>query len=712
VHNHGPDYSSRRDASSKSTREITSADLLMAETQVAQAAKQWGPVMAASCMCMDPDTFLLFTADDLGYIRCFDMQNMMRDIGGEALLDPTHGSNVHLKSRCLNTERDFKSALPPVYTRHRNFLAGRKQKSMSYLGIDFVWTVQGHKDRVIFLNCISYGLISSGADRLVSLWSLHGELLGTLLQSVPVGVVNRNWSLEIDAEKIMEEEEEMLDAVLENVKELAAREDLPDIETADLTGIEIGPDAAEFSRSELRKRINVTSDILGIDFQAYENELANKKSVMEYDSVNDGDNISVNSGQSGNTVPTVATNITAGTGAGSHSPSHALSHAPSFAQLPGSTSSSVSASMAATVAATLASINSPSPSNRSSALFSNAGSIGSKHSIASKPLNVALKELKSAGASEDYDLKAASLTHLQKRRRAAKMQQLATEYATKAGMLIDVSNIKAYKIGVHEVEKHHESQLNHGHGHSHQHHDHDELLFQSHPTQSGDMNDNHSQKHLHHSSSNSSVISSVSSLTAVSAKTAVSQSSSSPLKQAASIILSQYSSTKNIFESSSSVKSSATSASVTKKRQTASGPRASTMLDRCSKYSSNDALDKALEAMHMHTQYTPTKEALHDENILKEAKRIKEMHHRLIEGQTKMSVKQLNRYRLEVSVDSTDDARESARSLPTLDRGGSEESLMTPGPDGPPSRVLFASIDADDGRNPDLNSSSVSARSN
>jgi hypothetical protein len=136
------------------------------------------------------------------------------------------------------------------------------------------------------------------------------------------------------------------------------------------------------------------------------------------------------------------------------------------------------------------------------------------------------------------------------------------------------------------------------------------------------------------------------------------------------------------------------------------------MLDRCSKYSSNDALDKALEAMHMHTQYTPTKEALHDENILKEAKRIKEMHHRLIEGQTKMSVKQLNRYRLEVSVDSTDDARESARSLPTLDRGGSEESLMTPGPDGPPSRVLFASIDADDGRNPDLNSSSVSARSN
>lgn len=688
---HNSHHHHHENSKASSTNDAEAADLALAADHVGAIVKQWGSVMAASCMCLNADAYRFFTADDLGYLRCYNISNMMGDVGGKGLLDgPT--APYHLKSRCLKRHRDHKSAPPPLYVRHRNFLVGHKMQSMSYLGIDFCWNVQAHKDRIVFLSSMQHGIISSGADRLVKLWSVAGELLGVLLQSVPVGVVNRDWHLQIDAEKLMADEEVLLEELLVNVKTLAESEDLPDIEKADLTGIEVGSDTAEFSRSELRQRVDLSSEILGIDFQTFEKELAHKKNILDMKSVNDeGEE---NAGDDDTSIVSANASVLSSLSTPQFSVGGNKMHggmSPAASKTPSKCGTRTN------------SIASESVASRSS-LYN---LLGSNSSIPiSKPLDAALKELKSAHASMDYDLRAAQLTHLQKRRRAAKMQQLADKYAIQAGMSIDVSNLAAYKTGLPAEPIKHDPHAAMA-----------AVAFE--PSSSSNTSATVSKSNSvqgtarsvdgpssinNHMQSNSTV-SSMSSLTTATGATAGSGPRSgygnavntkSPLKSAGTLIvgggassivspLASARSNSSMLTPPKSIQlqlqqSSSSSSTSSRKpaKQAASGPRASTMAQRCSQYSSFDALEKVLETMSSSRdkEYVPSQDALHNENILLEAKRIKEMHNRLIEGHTKLPLqnKQTNtmlKMRIPASQKNSfdDQDRDSSRSLP-LESGG------------------------------------------
>jgi hypothetical protein len=147
------------------------------------------------------------------------------------------------------------------------YLLGTPGDSMAYLGIKFNWALFAHNDRIISCaNIGNYGIVTSATDRLVKMWSFAGLPLGTLLQSVPVGVRSRSWDLDIDVDAAIRQEQEELDNIIEKAQKVARDPHKPNIATVDFTGMKLGTDSAEFSRSVLRQRIEKSAWILGLDF--------------------------------------------------------------------------------------------------------------------------------------------------------------------------------------------------------------------------------------------------------------------------------------------------------------------------------------------------------------------------------------------------------------------------------------------------------------
>jgi WD40 repeat protein len=260
-------------------------DVLAALDCFRQSEETWGRAMAASCIAFDPQSYRLYTADDLGCVRCYSLRYMMHDIGGRAFAK-NHASlsSYRLKDQCAHRSRDdplTRAAPPPIYRRKKRFLVGRLNDAMSFLGAEFCWALSAHDNRIVFATCTTDGLLTSGTDRLVKMWSFDGLPLGVLLQSVPVGLRSQTWDLELDAEALVERDERILDSVIEGVVELTKRDDIPDINLMDMEGIEPGVTAADFSRSELRQRIELTSDILGIDFPTESEQYRRKMRTLE-----------------------------------------------------------------------------------------------------------------------------------------------------------------------------------------------------------------------------------------------------------------------------------------------------------------------------------------------------------------------------------------------------------------------------------------------
>jgi WD40 repeat protein len=225
----------------------------------------FGKVTAANAMSFDPDSFLMFTADDGGNLRCFSIKNLIMDLGGARLLKKQGGEGV-FSGKVRELARTDSSALPPVTEKLYTYTLAHRHDAMCYHGIDFKWCVTAHEDRIITCRATPNGVLTSGADMLVKMWTFTGEPIGVLLQSVPAGTRSRSWKLNLDIEGIMAQEEIVLGELLEDVIKLAAQDDLPDIEDYDFEGMEPGINSAEFSRSELRQRIEKSSINLGIDF--------------------------------------------------------------------------------------------------------------------------------------------------------------------------------------------------------------------------------------------------------------------------------------------------------------------------------------------------------------------------------------------------------------------------------------------------------------
>ncbi len=239
-----------------------------------QSEAKWGKVGAAQALAWDESNNMLYTGDDLGVIRAYDINDVINDIGKDVLLNETYSSK--LKGICRNGRINSRSALPPLYEDdHADefdaaasvYLLGRAGNAMAYLGVKFIWGLTAHSDRVVSVTVVpNRGLVSTAGDRLVKMWNFEGLPLGTLLQSVPVGMRNRNWTLQLDVDSIIRQENAELDDIIEKAREVAAAPEKPDIRTMDFTGMQLGAQSADFSQSALRQRIDRSAKILGLDF--------------------------------------------------------------------------------------------------------------------------------------------------------------------------------------------------------------------------------------------------------------------------------------------------------------------------------------------------------------------------------------------------------------------------------------------------------------
>ncbi len=235
---------------------------------------KWGKVSSAFSLCWDPESRLLFTGDDMGNVRCFDIADALQDVDVESM--EQESSSHKIMGLCRHLHLNSQSAVPPYCENSLTddfeiaasmYLLGRPGDAMSYLGVKFKWCVLGHHDRVITATCIpTFGLLTSAADRIVKMWTFDGVPLGQLLQSVPVGTRSRSWDLTLDVDSIIDKENEELDEIIESAKAVANDNDKPNIYNMDFTGMQIGSESADFSRSMLRQRIEKSSQILGLDF--------------------------------------------------------------------------------------------------------------------------------------------------------------------------------------------------------------------------------------------------------------------------------------------------------------------------------------------------------------------------------------------------------------------------------------------------------------
>jgi WD40 repeat protein len=260
---------------------------LLAKNEFESSETKWGKTTPAQCIDWNPQNYLLFTGDDLGHLRCFSLKNALLDIGGSRLARD-HGKHLHLYRQCKVLSRQPGiSAPPPIRDVPMNFMVGAKFNAMSYLGVDFKWSVTAHDDRIITMKCTPEGVLTSGADMLVKMWNFNGEPVGVLLQSVPSGARARSWKLQLDVEGIMAKENEELDVIIDDVEQLKGRiDELPDIETYDFSGLEPGSQSADYSQTELRQRIEKTKKILGIDFPT-EAEVAERRRKRIAECIND-----------------------------------------------------------------------------------------------------------------------------------------------------------------------------------------------------------------------------------------------------------------------------------------------------------------------------------------------------------------------------------------------------------------------------------------
>lgn len=351
---------------------------------------------------------LMYVGDDMGAIRCFDLKVLFEDLHVREDEFLAH-SHVQTKDMCRRYDRIAKgypelpsprtlsykkkyltdsranlllgnlhenndeyiyesnvrkllktSALPPYHKSYLRYLVNEIDDMSSYHGINFRFTLFAHQDRIISCKCIDYGFVTSSADRLVKVWTYQGIPLGSLLSSVPVGIKDSKWKLELNIKKAMEHEEEELKELKDNVNKIANDCDTANIETSDFTGMDPGPNAADFNRSELRRRIELSGKYLGLNFPKGDDQPLNSSNNV----------LSVSNSYIGSTVKT------------------------------GDDESS------------LYSIDS-----YGSGLLS--------ASSASKSVNDAMTELKSIHPGMDYQGKTQTLTYRQRRIRTVKMRQLS-----------------------------------------------------------------------------------------------------------------------------------------------------------------------------------------------------------------------------------------------------------------------------------------------
>jgi hypothetical protein len=254
-------------------------------------------------MAWDTDRCDLYTGDALGYIRKWNISDVITDLGGVTMLQAknTLPKDVFLRTR--RKRRDYKSALVPIAEPETTYVLGHKSNG-SYLGIEFGWTVYAHEENIIQCKYTKHGLITSSSDKLLKMWTYEGTPIGILMEGVPIGMKNVKWNLELDIESLVDKENKKLQMLMQMLMQVVIKisldTNLPNIKKIikliytyfySYVAIDSSVYISHLSTSSLRKRIQHSSRILGLTFQQ-------DMDVGRHIIGNSNDDISVNSLQS------------------------------------------------------------------------------------------------------------------------------------------------------------------------------------------------------------------------------------------------------------------------------------------------------------------------------------------------------------------------------------------------------------------------------
>lgn len=294
----GPGAISFDDNGSYSTLGVDlSCDTSM-EAKISREAKEgeakWGPLAAATAIAWDPVMYYMYTGDELGNVRKWSLQSVIEDLGGPSM---AHGAKPSVKPMLpkRNRKRDGQPAMNPVGSTQLPYML-QKKNAISFMGVNFCWSIQAHSECLLVCRWTPEGILTSATDHLVKMWSFEGRPIGVLLHSISPGVRSVSWDVSLDVENIMKRENAELDVILENVKDIAIQNDSDHLNESSMYSID-DEDSAKFSRSSLRKRIEMSGRILGLTF----NESVKDTSIRPMRSVHENDDVSVASSTSKST---------------------------------------------------------------------------------------------------------------------------------------------------------------------------------------------------------------------------------------------------------------------------------------------------------------------------------------------------------------------------------------------------------------------------
>ena len=239
-----------------------------AEAELKECAQKWGPLSAATTLGWDSKNYYFYTADEQGTLRAFSFEHIIDELDGENM---SHGIKSTGKDRRRSNER--KASTDPVNVKIGNvipYVFGKKKYTARSTAV-YRWGIQAHRETIIYCKSTPYGILTSSTDNKVKMWNIQGTEVGSLLSCAATGQRSANWDLKLDIDSIMHSEEMHLDSMLDDVKKYNA-EIVDSSEAAELDDniqnkISIPDDKkTKFSRTSLRKRIEMSSRLLGLDF--------------------------------------------------------------------------------------------------------------------------------------------------------------------------------------------------------------------------------------------------------------------------------------------------------------------------------------------------------------------------------------------------------------------------------------------------------------
>ena len=232
--------------------------------------EKWGKVSAATTLTWAKDSYDLYTGDELGYIRKWSFKQVIEELGGMAMIHGQKSADI-LPNRSRRGGRNA-NAVTPLQSSNINYLMGR-YGNVAECSVKFRWALQGHNETIIACVMSADGILTSSTDSLVKMWTFDGILIGILLHNILTGVKSLHWNISIDLDAVRAQEELELDHLMDQLhqiqeekkrekKEIGDKEDFE----FELSETESAVAEAKFSRSTLRKRIDMSSKILGLDF--------------------------------------------------------------------------------------------------------------------------------------------------------------------------------------------------------------------------------------------------------------------------------------------------------------------------------------------------------------------------------------------------------------------------------------------------------------